>query len=70
MHSLTRRWAAEPALACLQDMTYVKQLENYEKAVMEKRFEEMPESEKQRLLEEVERAKAEQAERVKQRQSQ
>jgi hypothetical protein len=53
-----------------KDMTYVKQLEQYEKAVMEKRFEEMPESEKQRLLEEVERAKAEQAERVKQRQSQ
>ncbi|KAK9824533.1 hypothetical protein WJX72_011140 [[Myrmecia] bisecta] len=35
-----------------KDMTYVKQLEEYENAVMQKRLEEMPETERERLLEE------------------
>lgn len=39
---------------CLQDMTYVKQLENYEEEVMRKRLEEMPESEREKLLASVE----------------
>ena len=37
----------------LQDMTYAKQLEAYEERVMQKRLEEMPETERQRLMEEV-----------------
>ena len=36
-----------------QDMTYVKQLKDYENAVMAKRLEEMPETEKERLAAEV-----------------
>ena len=40
-------------LACAQDMTYVKQLKDYENAVMAKRLEEMPETEKERLAAEV-----------------
>ena len=36
-------------------MTYSKQLEQYEEAVMQKRLEEMPETERARLYEEVER---------------
>ncbi len=35
-------------------MTYVKQLEDYEEAVMKKRLEEMPQAEKERLLQEIE----------------
>lgn len=37
----------------LQDMTYAKQLEAYEERVMQKRLEEMPETERERLMEEV-----------------
>ena len=43
--------------ACLQDMTYVKQLENYEEEVMAKRLEEMPESEREKLMASVEAEK-------------
>ena len=35
-------------------MTYVQQLRNYEEEVMQKRLEEMPQSERNRLMEEVE----------------
>ena len=42
-------------------MTYVKQLEDYEEAVMKKRLEEMPESEKERLLAEIEAEKGRKA---------
>lgn len=38
-------------------MTYVKQLEDYETAVMAKRMEEMPEAELQKMLEELEAEK-------------
>ena len=41
----------------MQDMTYSKQLDQYEEAVMQKRLEEMPETERNRLYEEVEREK-------------
>ena len=34
-------------------MTYAKQLEAYEERVMQKRLEEMPETERERLMEEV-----------------
>ena len=37
-----------------QEMTYVKQLEDYEEAVMTKRLAEMPEEEVARLMKEVE----------------
>ena len=40
-----------------QEMTYVKQLEDYEEAVMKKRLEEMPETERERLLQEIEQEK-------------
>lgn len=40
-----------------KQMTYVKQLENYEEAVMKKRLDEMTEAEMQRLLTEVEAEK-------------
>ena len=40
-----------------QEMTYVKQLEDYEEAVMKKRLEEMPQAEKERLLMEIEAEK-------------
>ena len=43
--------------ACVQDMTYVKQLENYEEEVMAKRLEEMPESEREKLMAAVEAEK-------------
>jgi len=36
-------------------MTYVKQLEDYEEAVMRKRIEEMPEVELESVLEDVDR---------------
>ena len=53
----------------LQDMTYVKQLENYEEEVMAKRLEEMPESEREKLMASVEaekeRRKARQQEQTK-----
>lgn len=42
----------------LQDMTYSKQLKQYEEAVMQKRLEEMPETERSRLYEEVEAERA------------
>ena len=45
---------SENGLYCLQEMTYVKQLEDYEEAVMKKRLEEMPQAEKERLLAEIE----------------
>lgn len=38
----------------MQDMTYVKQLKEYEEAVMKKRLEELNETEVERLLGEVE----------------
>ena len=41
----------------MQDMTYVKQLENYEEEVMAKRLEEMPESERDKLMASVEAEK-------------
>ena len=49
-----------------QDMTYVKQLKDYENAVIAKRLEEMPETEKERLAEEVaaERAAADERQRA------
>ncbi|KAI7837399.1 hypothetical protein COHA_008766 [Chlorella ohadii] len=40
-----------------KQMTYVKQLEEYEEAVMRKRLEEMPEAEVERMLGEVEAEK-------------
>lgn len=40
-----------------KQMTYVKQLEDYEEAVMAKRLQELPEAEMERLLEEVEQEK-------------
>lgn len=46
------------ACAVMQEMTYVKQLEDYELAVMQKRIEEMPETEREALLEEIEEIKA------------
>ncbi|CAL6331580.1 unnamed protein product [Bathycoccus prasinos] len=42
-----------------KDMTYGKQLKDYEEAVMQKRLEEMPESELMALMDESERAKNE-----------
>ena len=59
--------AALAAAACLllsvcplgtQDMTYKKQLDAYENAVMKKRLEEMPESERDRLYAEIEAEKS------------
>lgn len=41
-----------------KDMTYVKQLKDYEEAVMQKRLDELPEAELAKLLEEVERENA------------
>eukprot|EP00232_Nephroselmis_pyriformis_P002671 CAMPEP_0182913302 /NCGR_PEP_ID=MMETSP0034_2-20130328/37968_1 /TAXON_ID=156128 /ORGANISM="Nephroselmis pyriformis, Strain CCMP717" /LENGTH=196 /DNA_ID=CAMNT_0025050017 /DNA_START=14 /DNA_END=604 /DNA_ORIENTATION=+ len=41
-----------------KDMTYVKQLNDYEEAVMQKRIEEMPENELQKMMDEVEAEKA------------
>ena len=46
-----------------KDMTYVKQLDAYEEAVMQKRLEELPESELAQLLSEVDVEKARQQER-------
>ncbi len=37
----------------VQEMTYVKQLEEYEEAVMRKRLAEMPEEDVERLMREV-----------------
>lgn len=37
----------------MQDMTYVKQLQTYEEQVMQKRLDEMPEADKERMLEEI-----------------
>ena len=55
-----------------QDMTYVKQLQNYEEEVMQKRLEEMPESEREKLMAsvEVERARRQAREQQKQQQQQ
>jgi len=44
-----------------KEMTYVQQLEDYETAVMAKRMEEMPESELENMLEELEAEKARKA---------
>ncbi|GAB4819534.1 hypothetical protein N2152v2_006580 [Parachlorella kessleri] len=46
-----------------KQMTYVKQLEDYEEAVMAKRLQELPEAEMERLLEEVEEEKSRKAAR-------
>ena len=51
-------WTWHHVLLCMQDMTYSKQLEQYEDAVMQKRLEEMPETERARLFEEVESERA------------
>lgn len=55
-----------------KDMTYVKQLQNYEEEVMQKRLEEMPESEREKLMAsvEVERARRQAREQQKQQQQQ
>lgn len=56
----TRLSADIPVHHCclvLQDMTYVKQLQNYEEEVMQKRLEEMPESEREKLMASVEAEK-------------
>ncbi|KAK3283437.1 hypothetical protein CYMTET_8858 [Cymbomonas tetramitiformis] len=42
-----------------KDMTYVKQLKDYEEAVMQKRLDELPEAELAKLLEDVEKENAE-----------
>ena len=52
-----------------QDMTYTKQLDSYENAVMNKRLEEMPESERERLYTEIEEERLRRAERQKQKQN-
>jgi Protein of unknown function (DUF3007) len=39
---------------CVQNMTYVSQLKDYEDAVMKKRLDEMTEEELERMLEETE----------------
>lgn len=44
-----------------KEMTYVKQLEDYEEAVMKKRLDEMPETERERLLQEIEQEKEQRA---------
>eukprot|EP00193_Tetraselmis_chui_P017841 CAMPEP_0177772056 /NCGR_PEP_ID=MMETSP0491_2-20121128/11991_1 /TAXON_ID=63592 /ORGANISM="Tetraselmis chuii, Strain PLY429" /LENGTH=195 /DNA_ID=CAMNT_0019289785 /DNA_START=79 /DNA_END=666 /DNA_ORIENTATION=+ len=41
-----------------KEMTYVKQLEDYETAVMQKRMEEMPEADLEKMLEELESDKS------------
>eukprot|EP00898_Chlorokybus_atmophyticus_P004812 jgi/Chlat1/5331/Chrsp35S05200 len=47
-----------------KDMTYVKQLEAYEEAVIQKRLEEIPDAELQRIMDEIEQEKkAKQAKR-------
>ena len=53
----------------LQDMTYTKQLDSYENAVMNKRLEEMPESERERLFTEIEEERQRKLERQKQKSS-
>lgn len=40
-----------------KQMTYVKQLEDYEEAVMKKRLEEMPEAEYEKMMAEIEKEK-------------
>lgn len=47
-------------------MTYARQLEAYEEMVMQKRLEEMPETERERLLAEVESERERRAARSKQ----
>lgn len=44
----------------------MKQLEDYEEAVMKKRLEEMPEVEKERLLTEIEQEKEQRRQQLKQ----
>jgi hypothetical protein len=41
-----------------KDMTYVKQLKDYEDAVMAKRLEELPEAELEKMMEEIKRVDA------------
>jgi hypothetical protein len=56
---LYRALAAHPnRLWVWQEMTYVKQLEDYETAVMQKRMEEMPEADLEKMLEELESDKS------------
>ena len=50
-------------------MTYTKQLDSYENAVMNKRLEEMPESERERLYTEIEEERQRRLERQKQKSS-
>jgi len=55
---LTLVWTATYVLRVVnKDMTYVKQLDNYEAAVMAKRLEELPETELAQMLAEVEAEK-------------
>ena len=56
----------EVSNALLQDMTYVQQLRNYEDEVMQKRLEEMPQSERDRLMEEVEQDRERRKQRAQQ----
>jgi hypothetical protein len=52
---LTLAWTASYVFrVAKKDMTYVKQLKDYEEAVMKKRLEEMPEAEVSALLSEME----------------
>jgi len=52
---LTVAWTASYVFrVAKKDMTYVKQLKDYEEAVMKKRLEEMPEAEVSALLSEME----------------
>ncbi|KAK9807393.1 hypothetical protein WJX73_000074 [Symbiochloris irregularis] len=52
-------WTASYILRVVnKDMTYSKQLDAYEEAVMQKRLDEMPETERQRLFEEIEAERA------------
>jgi hypothetical protein len=51
-------------------MTYARQLDEYEEAVMRKRLEEMPEAELEAVLEDVERSNAEREEARRLRQEQ
>ena len=51
-------------------MTYARQLDDYEEAVMRKRLEEMPDEEVDRMVSEVDETKAARAKRIAERQDQ
>ncbi len=57
-HAFVRAHTVPAVCSCMmQDMTYVKQLENYEEEVTAKRLGEMPESEREKLMASVEAEK-------------